>query len=158
MLNAVTLLIGIAGGGMLKGFASKFVPEGQSRDWFQKLYGVAAIIVGAALNMKGKRAEVKSIGTGMVVFGLYDALVSNVPQLQKYLPSISIPTGFLPGSESVEGNYRNYGQSVYDTSMMGSNLSAGGVEIVGSSLSSQGSEIVGMNEDYDLADALDMAA
>ena len=151
MTNAIMLLIGIGGSGALKGFAAEFLPEGQAKDWFQRLYGVISIIVGATMNMQGKRKEIRSIGTGMVVFGLYDVIVSNVEGLQAYLPAIAPPTAFA-------GDYRNYGQEVYDEDMMGAGIQAGPVEVVGSNITAgEMPEIVGM-EDLDLADALDLAA
>jgi len=146
MTNAIMLLIGIGGAGALKGFSAGFMPEGPAKDWYQRLYGIVSIVIGATLNMQGKRKEMKSIGTGMVVFGLYDVIVSNIEGLQQYLPAISAPTAFA-------GDYRSYGQST----MLGAGINDGPVEVVGANLTAgEMPEIVG--EDMDLADLLDMAA
>lgn len=157
MTNAVMLLVGIGASGALKGFSANFLPAGAGKDWYKRLYGILSIILGATFNMRSRRSEIKSIGTGMVVFGLYDVLVSNITQLQAYLPVISPPSAFLPAAETASGNYRSYGRETYDD-MMGANIGPGGTEIVGANIGSpDGVEIVGM-DDVDLADALDMAA
>jgi hypothetical protein len=152
MTNAVMLLVGLGGAGVLKGMTANFMPGGAIKDWYQRLYGVLSIIVGATLNMRGRKKEMKAVGTGMVVFGLYDVIVSNVQGLQQYLPTIAAPTAF------VSGDYQNYGRSTYADSMMGASLSPGSVEVVGANIQAgEMPEIVGM-EEMDLADALDMAA
>lgn len=156
MTKAILILGGLGGAGVLKAMSAKMIPEGNMREWYQRLYGVLAIAVGATINMKAPR-KFKGAGTGMVVFGLYDLITSNVEQLRAYLPSISPPSAFdsapvaLP--EEVEG-YSDYGQDTY-ASMMGASIGRGGVEIVNGNLTAgEMPEIVG--EDIDLADALDM--
>lgn len=150
MTNAIMLLVGIGGSGVLKGITANFMPVGAAKDWYQRLYGLISIVVGATLNMQGKKKELKAAGTGMVVFGLYDVIVSNVPGLGAYLPAIAAPTAF------VSGDYRNYGKDTYNT--MGASLSPGSIEVVGANISAnEMPEIIGM-DDYDLTDALDMAA
>lgn len=143
MTNAIALLVGIGGAAGLKAVASKMV----ANPWFDRLFGVMAIVIGATLNMRGRRKMVKSVGTGMVVFGLYDAIVSNIPMLGAYLPTI--------GKPSFIGGY-SYGRQTYP-SMMGASLQDGVVEVVGSNVSMDMSpDIVG--GEMDLADALEMAA
>ena len=142
MTNALMLLVGIGGAGILKGFVVNMLPEGEMKNWSQKLYGLASIIVGATVNTQGRRKATKSIGTGMVVFGLYDLLVSNIPQLATYLPTIGAPTAF-----------DGYGRDVYG---MGASISDGDIEVVGANISQQMTpEIIG--EEMDLSDALEMS-
>jgi hypothetical protein len=144
MFNAIALLAGIGGAAGLKAFASRMV----NNEWFDRLFGAAAIILGATLNIQGRRKEVKALGTGMVVFGLYDVIVSNVPFLQQYLPTIGTPA-FLQGENG-------YGRQTYNE-LMGAGISQGAVEVVGGNISMDMTpEIVG--EEMDLADALEMAA
>ena len=88
-------------------------------------YGLVSIIAGAMLNNQARRKELKSAGTGMVVFGIYDLLVSNIPvewNISRFLPVIGAPT--LSGA-------MNYGRSVY-----GASIQSGAVEIVGSNITS----------------------
>ncbi len=143
MTNAISLLVGIGGAAGIKAFASRMV----GNEWFDRTFGILAIIMGATLNMRGRRAMTKSVGTGMVVFGLYDAIVSNVPMLGAYLPTIGKPS-FISGY--------SYGRSTYP-SMMGASVNDGDIEVVGANVSMDMSpEIVGT--EMDLADALEMAA
>jgi hypothetical protein len=80
----------------------------------------------------------------MVVFGIYDLLVSNIPALAQYLPAIEAPT-FISGA---------YGRDVYPG--LGASISSGDIEVVGSNISTDmNPEIIG--EDADLADALEMS-
>lgn len=155
LTNAVAILAGVGGSGILKRFTADLMQPGSNmQDWYKRLYGLLSIFVGASLNMRGRQAVTKSAGTGMVVFGLYDLLTSNIEQVRQFLPAISPPTAFRRApAEAVEGGYRSYGQKTY----MGANIGPGGLEIVGSNLDpSQSPEIVG--DDMDLADTLDMSA
>jgi hypothetical protein len=144
-MNAIAILGGLGGAGVLKAFLSRQI----ANEWFSRLYGVGAIVLGAIVNTQAKRKELKAVGTGMVVFGIYDALTSNIPQLAQFLPTIGAPTAFLT---PVDG-YMDYGRSV-----MGASIGSGQpIETVGATNISMDAapEIVG--SDMDLADALEMA-
>lgn len=145
--NALMILVGLGGAGFLKGILVGFMPAGIAKEWGQRLYGVAAIILGVTLQQTSRRKEMKSAGMGMVVFGFYDLIVSNTP-LGQFLPTISAPT--------FSGNYLNYGQGTY-ADEMGASLAAGGVEVVGANIEAGVMpEIIGM-EDMGLEDALEMS-
>jgi len=146
MMNAIALLAGLGGAGALKAFAAKMIPAENAvmQDWFSRLYGVGAIILGATINMQGRRKETKAVGTGMVVFGLYDAIVSNIPDLGQYLPVIGQPA-FVSGVDA-------YGRDV-----LGAGITTGDVDVVGGNISTDMEpEIVGM-DDMSLEDALEMS-
>lgn len=153
MQNALLVLLGLGGSAVLKGFVTNFVPAGATRDWAQRLYGLASIALGVTVQMQGRRKAVKSAGVGLVIFGVYDLIVSNTP-LGVYLPTIGAPSAFLP-AETQAGYYGNFGQRTYND-QMGSNIgSPGGIEVVGSNIGPSTPEVVG--DDYDLADMLEMA-
>lgn len=149
MTNALMLILGIGGAGTLKAMTAKFIPEGAGRDWYQRLFGALAIGLGATVGMQSKNKAIKSAASGMVAFGLYDLIVSNIVGLQAYLPTISAPTAFM-------GSNYSYGRSTYED-MMGASISSGAVEVVGANISAgELPDIVG--DDYDLSDALEMYA
>lgn len=151
MQNAIMLLVGIGGSAALKGIIAGFAPVGVMRDWLQRLYGGLSIIAGVTLQMRSRRKAVKSAGMGMVVYGLYDLIVSNTP-LGAYLPTIGAPTAF---TKPVSG-YQDFGQLTYPS--MGASFRPGGsTEVVGGNITGgEMPEVIG--EDLDLADALEMAA
>ncbi|MCP4696288.1 MAG: hypothetical protein GY862_05510 [Gammaproteobacteria bacterium] len=157
--NAIMLLVGMGGAAALKGVVTNMLPKGNGQDWASRMYGFASIVLGVTVQMKSRRKAVKSAGVGMVVFGLYDVIVSNTP-LGAYLPSIGAPTFKLPnGNGAAVSGYSNFGQRTYanNAGMMGAGIGPGGIETVGSNIGGPGSpEIVGM-EDMDLADALEMS-
>ena len=140
LINAIALLAGIGGSAVLKQMTMGFIVN----PMFSRVYGLLSIVAGATLNMQGRRKATKSVGTGMVVYGLFDLLVTNVPQMAQYLPGITGPSAFM-------GNM-NYGRSV-----MGANIGAGeNTNIVGMGANIDTnipSEIVG---DYDIDDFIDM--
>jgi len=144
MTNALMLLVGLGGAGILKGFITRMV----ANEWVNRLYGLGSIALGATLQMNSRRKELKAIGTGMVVFGLYDVLVSNIPQLAAYLPTIGSPT-------ILSGNM-DYGRNTYYNEMMGAGVHAGPVEVVGGNISMDMTpEIIG--DEMNLEDAIEMA-
>lgn len=146
MVNAVAILAGLGGGGILKAFLVGFMPEGTMKDWGTRLYGLASIVIGVTLQNRSRMKAVKSAGTGLVIFGLYDLIVSNTP-LGRFLPTIASPT--------FSGNYMNYGQQTYG--MMGASLSDGEVEVVGANIEAgMMPEIIG-HDDMGLEDALEMS-
>lgn len=146
MINAVSLLAGMGASALAKSFAVRTVIN----PYFDRFYGLISIVLGATLNMKGKKLPVKSAGTGFVVFGLYDLLVQNVPALQAYLPSISGPSFMTAqAAESVQGNY--FGRTV------GSSISAGPIETVGANIYGGMSPEIISGDDMDIADALEMS-
>ena len=113
-----------------------------------------AIIAGATLNMRGRKATVKAAGTGFVVFGLYDLLVQNVPALQAYLPSISGPSFLAPAAPAEQtSGAMNYGRSV-----MGASINDTGAEVVGASNIQAGMspEVIGCDYSDDINEALEM--
>lgn len=143
LMNGIALLAGLGGSAFAKTFLINFLP-GNIQGIASRGYGAVSIIAGAMLNNRARRKTIKSVGTGMVVFGIYDLLTSNIPALNKFLPTISAPT--LQGSMA-------YGRSVY-----GSGIQSGPVEIVGANLTAGSpAEIVGDDYDGDLADALEMS-
>lgn len=151
--NALMILIGVGISASLKGFIVGFAPEGPAKKWTTRLYGLASVILGVTVQLKGRRKAVKSAGVGMVIFGVYDLIASNTP-LGVYLPTIGSPTAF--GPEKVKGYYGDYGQSTY-SDMMGASLSPGPVEVVNGNISrGEMPEVIG--EDFDLSDALEMSA
>lgn len=140
LINAFALLAGIGGSAILKQMSMGMIVN----PMFSRIYGLLSIVAGATINMQGKRKVTKSVGTGMVVYGLFDLLVTNIPQAAQYLPGITGPTAFM-------GNL-DYGRSV-----MGANIGAGentNVVGMGANIDSNiPSEIVG---DYDIDDFIDM--
>lgn len=145
MVNAVAILAGLGGGGLLKTFLIGFMPEGPMKDWGTRLYGLASIVIGVTLQNRSRTKAIKSAGTGLVIFGIYDLLVTNTP-LGRYLPTIASP--------ALAGNYMNYGQQTYG---MGASLSQGEVEVVGANIEAGVMpEIVG-HDDMGLEDALEMS-
>lgn len=155
IMRGFALILGIGISGLAKGLTANMFPTATDASgavtesfvghWYKRLYGILSVVVGASLNMRGKRVAVKNAGTGMVAYGVYDLLVSNVPMLAAYLPTIS-PPAFLSGGMS-------YGRSLY-----GASITSGPVEVVGGANinSNMTPEIVG--QDSDLAEALEMAA
>jgi len=147
MMNAISLLAGIGAAGIVKGFASNMIQN----DLFTRFYGVASIVLGATLNMKGRKKAVKSVGTGMVVFGIYDLLTQNIPMLSAYLPTIGAPTFLSPAAAPEVAGAGYYGRSV-----MGASIQPGDLEVVGANIGlTSEPEVVGGG---DLADALEMSA
>ncbi len=158
--NAVLMLVGVGVGATLKGLLVNFAPVGASRDWAERLYGVASVILGVTVQANSRRKAVKSAGVGLVVFGVYDLIVSNTP-LGDFLPTIGAPVGFQRAkaiaeeAEQANGYYGNFGQNTY--AGMGAGINQGVPEVVGANISSGvAPEVIG--DDYDLSDMLEMSA
>jgi hypothetical protein len=139
MSRALGIVVGLGAGAVAKNMLNKVMPN----PMLTRAYGVLAIIAGATLNMKGRKAMTKSAGTGLVVYGVLDALITNIPALAAYFPAISGPAAFS-----------GLGYDAYGRSVMGASVNAGPVEVVGANISSQiDPEIIG--EEMDLADVLE---
>jgi len=139
MLKGLGIAGGLAGGAIGKQLISKMLP---TMPIIGRFYGALSIIAGATITAKGKKEFQKSLGTGMVVYGIIDLIVTNVPSIAKFLPSVAGPTAFM-GSQG-------YGRSMY-----GSNINASrGVEVVGAQIS-QGMDPEIIGEDMSLEDAME---
>ena len=146
MMRGIALVAGLGIGGVTKGFIANLLPAGQGTEMFKRFAGAGVMMVGAMVNFGSRQQVMKNIGTGMVVFGIYDLIVSNLPaEIIRFFPTISPPTAF--------GNNMSYGRSVYGAQLP---QAGGPVEIVGANISSViAPEVVG---EMDLADALEMTA
>jgi hypothetical protein len=148
MTQAFGIVLGIGGSAVAKQVISRMVAQ----PVFDRVYGILSIIAGATLNMRGRKPMVKSAGTGMVVYGVLDLAVSNIPALAQFLPAVAVPSAFLPQTTEAVSGGMTYGRS-----MMGGNISSDRMpEVVGASISS-GSDIEVVGDDYDLADMLEMS-
>lgn len=145
-------LLGAGAGAGLKALVVNTLPI----PFIGRGYGLIPILVGAMLaarqprRVRGNTKELfKGAGQGMILFGFYDLLVSNVPILGAYLPTIGAPAFLAPGAAM--------GNLAYGRSMYGSSINQTAPEIVGATNISANisPEIVG--EDMDLADALEMS-
>ena len=147
MTRAFALIAGIGTSSVIKQFAMRLTPM----PMFSRVYGLLAIALGATINIQARRGATKNFGTGILTYGVLDAIVTNVPQIAGYLPAISGPAAFM-GRNIV-------GRSVHPK-LMGANISANQpVDIVGMGANIEMGvppEIVG--HDYeDLAETLEMS-
>jgi len=139
--------VGLGAGAFAKQVVLKAAPAGQ--EWPARAYGLLSIFAGAMLNRNARQPLLKSIGTGIVSYGILDLLISNVKPLAEFLPQIAGPTfQFAPPSGEageLEGGM-NYGRSTF-----GAQLPAGGnVEVVGANLQSGvAPEIIGAYDSDD---------
>jgi len=154
------IVLGLGLGAFAKQIVLKAAPADQV--WPSKVYGLLSIFAGAMLNMNARQPMLKSLGTGIVSYGILDLLISNVKPLAQFLPQIAGPSfEFSPADaeagEAVDGGM-NYGRSV-----MGANLvSNGQIEVVGGMGASLQSgvppEIIGAydedEDDYGLDNAI----
>lgn len=146
LIRGLALIGGIGVGAFGKGLIANMAPNMLTT----RFGSLGLLILGAMVNQKGRKASIKSLGTGIVAFSIYDLLVQNVPMLAAYLPTIGAPT-LNRGGSGVSGSLA-YGRSTYGSSIS-QNSNA---EVVGAFIGPDSPEIVG--DDMDLADALEMAA
>lgn len=150
MLNGLGIVGGLGLGALLKQVSSPMV----NNTYYNKFYGILSIIAGVTLGLKVRKPIMKSVGTGMVAYGILDVLVSNIEGLQKFLPAIASPTGFTSISSSPAGTVQ--GGMSYGRSMMGASInSRGSLEVVGGNYdSTMRPEVIG--DDFDVSDMMDM--
>lgn len=147
LLRGTGIVVGLGAGAFAKQIVLNVAPAGQ--EWPARVYGLLSIMAGAMLNMNARQPFLKSMGTGIVSYGILDLLISNVKPLAEFLPQIAGPTfQFAPPSGEtgdLEGGM-NYGRSTF-----GAQLQSGKeVEVVGANLQAGvAPEIIGAYEDND---------
>ena len=101
LTKSFSILTGFVGGFILPSMLIQQLPitDASTRMWADRLKGLAVVLLGSMVNMQGRRAITKDIGTGLVVSGFYDLLAMNVPQLP--LPTVTPKPLSLTPSEPV---------------------------------------------------------
>jgi hypothetical protein len=140
-MRAFGVVVGFGLGGAAKGMIVNIMPNVMT----SRFGSLLTLALGGIVTANSKTAMAKGVGGGLVAWSVYDLLVSNIPAISNFLPTVS-PPAMLSGAAS-------YGRNTYGASLPHAQQP---VEVVSGNISSDvAPEIV--SADYDLADMMEMS-